>query len=148
MVIKKPSKTIIFAIKLCFIDNSSGVAGKHDSLKFQLIDEPPLGSWKISADVGLQKVEKFFTVEKYGTATLAYTKQFASHRLIILVLPKFDVTVKPPPYLSDKDDAVITVVSKYLTFLCPQILECKYIIIMAYFPFVSDTHMAKELLVL
>uniref|UniRef100_A0A915JB76 TEP1-F n=1 Tax=Romanomermis culicivorax TaxID=13658 RepID=A0A915JB76_ROMCU len=90
--ITDPNRNVVQQFSNATIDK--GVIGKKDSLSLSLVEEPPLGDWTISCDIDGTKTEKQFTVDKY-------------------VLPKFDVTVKPPPYLITTDDLMVTVSSKY-----------------------------------
>ncbi|RMX42642.1 hypothetical protein pdam_00010289 [Pocillopora damicornis] len=65
------------------------------SLKFPLSSQPLLGDWKIEAEVKGEKGKLVFSVDKY-------------------VLPKFEVTIKPPSFVAVKSkDIKATVCAQY-----------------------------------
>ncbi|XP_050401195.2 alpha-2-macroglobulin [Patella vulgata] len=57
------------------------------SLEFQLSKEPVLGSWKIVTSVGSTVKTTPFTIEEY-------------------VLPKFELTISPPPYITIESETI------------------------------------------
>ena len=70
---------------------------KGDQLTFQLSADPLFGKWEIVSQIGDVTDKETFIVEKY-------------------VLPKFTVSVKPPPYVYVKDTTVkFSVCAKYTT---------------------------------
>lgn len=69
-------------------DNLDFVVGMA-SLKFQLSSQPDLGNWKIVAVYKDETKVQGFKVDKY-------------------VLPKFEVTITPPPFVSFKEKRIIT----------------------------------------
>lgn len=67
------------------------------SEELQLSDQPVLGDWSINAKIEDEDVSKQFTVAEY-------------------VLPKFEVTVRPPPFSTYNDSEIVVAVDAKYTY--------------------------------
>lgn len=67
-----------------------------------------MGDWTIQATPkGGQKYEKSFTVDQVMLSVFHFIGQFQ------YILPKFEVTVRPPPFITTKENLPILVEAKY-----------------------------------
>ncbi|XP_064609342.1 murinoglobulin-2-like [Liolophura sinensis] len=67
------------------------------SLEMELSEEPVLGEWKIEATINYRKETQIFTVEEY-------------------VLPKFEVIIKPPPFMPANSPSITGEVCAQYTY--------------------------------
>lgn len=92
--VKRVSITSPSKVRTMQWDNVDFIGGIV-SLKFPLSSQPLLGDWKIEAEVEGEKGKLVFSVDKY-------------------VLPKFEVTIKPPSFVAVKSkDIKATVCAQY-----------------------------------
>lgn len=78
-----------------------------------LSEEPPLGEWRIVGELADGfRVTKTFTVEKYGCPALRLKPRIVDLTRTFAVLPKFEVKVSPPSYVTVQDDVVVQVSAK------------------------------------